>query len=147
MKDANSNCGRICIAGQKIHLSTVFAGHDVGVRQVEDDVWLVSFMDYDLGYFDLESNKVQALDNPFGPKVLRVWAVKSVNHVLGTNCQGCDQYVPLPLGGSGETRTRDQRIKSPLLYRLSYRPSVVLLDSILNKQEICLIRTLQEKPL
>ena len=26
-------------------------------------------------------------------------------------------------GGSGEIRTRDQRIKSPLLYRLSYRPS------------------------
>ena len=25
-------------------------------------------------------------------------------------------------GGSGEIRTRDQRIKSPLLYRLSYRP-------------------------
>ena len=67
-----TNCGRICIAGQKIHLSMVFAGHDVGVRQVEDDVWLVSFMDYDLGYFDLESNKVQALDNPFGPKVLGV---------------------------------------------------------------------------
>jgi putative transposase len=35
-------------------------------------------MDYDLGYFDLESNKVQALDNPFGPKVLGVWAVKKV---------------------------------------------------------------------
>ena len=66
------SCGRICIAGQKIHLSTVFAGHDVGVRQVEEEVWLVSFMDYDLGYFDLELNKVQALDNPFGPKVLGV---------------------------------------------------------------------------
>jgi putative transposase len=25
-----TQCGRICIAGQKIHLSTVFAGHDVG---------------------------------------------------------------------------------------------------------------------
>jgi hypothetical protein len=25
-------------------------------------------------------------------------------------------------GGSGEIRTRDQRIKSPLLYQLSYRP-------------------------
>ena len=28
----------------------------------------------------------------------------------------------LDAGGSGEIRTRDQRIKSPLLYRLSYRP-------------------------
>ena len=43
------------------------------VRTVEDDVWLVSFMDYDMAYFDMESNKVQALDNPFGPKVLGMW--------------------------------------------------------------------------
>ena len=28
-------------------------------------------------------------------------------------------------GGSGGTRTRDQRIKSPLLYRLSYRPKIL----------------------
>ena len=65
-----TNCGRICIEGKKIHLSTVFAGQDVGLRQVEDDVWLVSFMEYDMGYFDLESHRVQALENPFGPKVL-----------------------------------------------------------------------------
>jgi hypothetical protein len=65
-----TDCGRICLDGKKIHFSAVFAGHDGGVRQVEDDVWLVSFMDYDMAYFDMESNKVQALDNPFGPKVL-----------------------------------------------------------------------------
>ena len=63
-------CGRICIDRKKIHLSTVFAGQNVGVRQVEDRVWLVSFMDYDLGYFDLDSCKVEPLENPFGPKVL-----------------------------------------------------------------------------
>jgi len=65
-----TNCGRICLEGKKIHFSTVFAGQDVGLRQVEDDVWLVSFMEYDMGYFDLESHRVQALENPFGPKVL-----------------------------------------------------------------------------
>ena len=65
-----TNCGRICHEGKKIHFSTVFAGHDVGLRQVEDDVWLVSFMDYDMAYFDMESSRVQALENPFGPKVL-----------------------------------------------------------------------------
>ena len=69
-----TNCGRICIVGKKIHFITVFAGYDMGLRQVEDDVWLESFMDYDTAYFDLESNKVQALGNPFGPKVLGVWA-------------------------------------------------------------------------
>lgn len=65
-----TNCGRICLDGKKIHFSTVFAGHDVGLRQVEDDVWLVSFMDYDMAYFDMESSRVQALENPFGPKGL-----------------------------------------------------------------------------
>jgi transposase InsO family protein len=65
-----TNCGRICLDGKKIHFSTVFAGHDVGLRQVEEDVWLVSFMDYDMAYFDMESSRVQALENPFGPKVL-----------------------------------------------------------------------------
>jgi putative transposase len=27
-------------------------------------------MDYDLGYFDLETRTVEPLENPFGPKVL-----------------------------------------------------------------------------
>ena len=27
-------------------------------------------MDYDMAYFDIESHKVSALENPFGPKVL-----------------------------------------------------------------------------
>jgi hypothetical protein len=33
-------------------------------------IWLVSFMDYDLGYIDLEGKTLQPLDNPFGPKLL-----------------------------------------------------------------------------
>ena len=35
-----------------------------------DDIWLVSFMDYDLGYFDLETRVLEPLENPFGPKLL-----------------------------------------------------------------------------
>tara|TARA_B100001540_G_scaffold303608_2_gene312412 strand:+ start:3353 stop:3481 length:129 start_codon:yes stop_codon:yes gene_type:complete len=37
------------IGRRKINLSTVFAGQYVGVREVADEVWLVSFMEYDLG--------------------------------------------------------------------------------------------------
>jgi hypothetical protein len=33
-------------------------------------LWLVSFIDYDLGYFDHETCRLEPLDNPFGPKVL-----------------------------------------------------------------------------
>ena len=63
-------CGRICLHRKKINLSTVFAGQAVGIKEVEEGIWLVSFMDYDLGYIDLEEKTLQPLDNPFGPKVL-----------------------------------------------------------------------------
>jgi hypothetical protein len=41
----------------------------VGVKEVDDGIWLVSFMNYDLGYIDLEEKTLQPLENPFGPKV------------------------------------------------------------------------------
>jgi len=49
----------------------VFAGQIVGIREVADEIWLVSFMDYDLGFFDREKGRVEPALNPFGPdKVL-----------------------------------------------------------------------------
>ena len=60
-------CGRICLHRKKVNLSTVFAGQTVGIKEVDDGVWLVSFMHYDLGYIDLEQRTLQPLDNPFGP--------------------------------------------------------------------------------
>ena len=66
-----TQCGRICIGRRKINLSTVFAGQFVGIREVADGVWLVSFMDYDLGFFDRTLNRVEPVgENPFAPKVL-----------------------------------------------------------------------------
>jgi hypothetical protein len=65
-----TTCGRICLHRKKINLSTVFAGQAVGIKEVEEGIWLVSFMDYDLGYIDLEEKTLQPLDNPFGQKVL-----------------------------------------------------------------------------
>jgi putative transposase len=65
-----TTCGRICFNRQKINLSLVFAGQNVGIKQVSEQIWLVSFMEYDLGYFDDETCRLEPLDNPFGPKVL-----------------------------------------------------------------------------
>jgi putative transposase len=49
----------------------VFSGQFVGVREVADEVWLVSFMDYDLGFFDNTENRVEPVgENPFELKVL-----------------------------------------------------------------------------
>lgn len=55
---------------KKISLSLVLAGQKVGIKEVSDKIWLVTFMDYDLGYFDEETCKLEPLENPFGPKVL-----------------------------------------------------------------------------
>lgn len=63
-------CGRICYKQRKINLSTVFAGQNVGIKQTDERIWLVSFMHYDLGYFDDETARLEPLQNPFGPKVL-----------------------------------------------------------------------------
>jgi putative transposase len=49
------------MAPHKITLSTVFAGQKVGVKQVADKIWLVSFMDYDLGFFDEETTRLEPI--------------------------------------------------------------------------------------
>jgi putative transposase len=40
-----------------------------GIKEVNDDILLASFMDYDLGYFDLETRMLEPIDNPFGPRL------------------------------------------------------------------------------
>ncbi len=65
-----THCGRICFKGRKVNLSQVFAGQQVGVRQVSERIWLVTFMHYDLGYFDDETCRLEPIENPFSPKVL-----------------------------------------------------------------------------
>lgn len=62
-------CGRICLHRKRINISTVLAGQRLGIREVDEGIWLVSFMHYDLGYFDLEQKTLQPLDNPFGPRL------------------------------------------------------------------------------
>jgi putative transposase len=65
-----TTCGRICFKKRKVNLSLVFAGQRVGVKQVDERIWLVSFMHYDLGYFDDETCRLEPIENPFGPVVL-----------------------------------------------------------------------------
>ena len=63
-----TKCGRICIGNRKINLSTVFAGQKVGIREVADNIWLVSYMDEDLGFYDEEVGRVEPGPNPFLPE-------------------------------------------------------------------------------
>lgn len=62
-------CGRIRIYRKKINISTALAGQRLGIKEVDDGIWLVSFMRYDLGFIDLEQKTLQPIDNPFGPRL------------------------------------------------------------------------------
>jgi transposase InsO family protein len=64
-----TTCGRICMHRKKINVSTVLAGQRLGIKEVDEGIWLVSFMHYDLGYIDLEQRTLQTLDNPFGARL------------------------------------------------------------------------------
>src|SRR5437762_13938536 len=59
-------CGRICMHRKRLNISTVLAGQRLGIKEVDDGIWIVSFMHYDLGFIDLEQKTQQPLDNPFG---------------------------------------------------------------------------------
>ena len=54
---------------KRINISHVLAGQRVGVKEVDECSWIVSFMQYDLGYIDLEQKTLQPLDNQFGTRL------------------------------------------------------------------------------
>ena len=41
----------------------------IGVKQVDERIWLVTFMHYDLGFFDDETCRLEPAENPFQAKV------------------------------------------------------------------------------
>ena len=62
-------CGRICMHRKRINVSYVLAGQRLGIKEVDEGIWIVSFMHYDLGYIDSEQKTLQPLDYPFGPRL------------------------------------------------------------------------------
>ena len=100
-------CGRICMNRKKINISTVMAGQRLGIKEVDDGIWLVSFMHYDLGYIDLEQRTLQTIDNPFGTRLSPMSKVRSVTHVSGPDTNWA--------GRSGGTRTPNPRFWRPVL--------------------------------
>jgi transposase InsO family protein len=65
-----TRCGRICFKKKKVNISTALAGQDIGVKEVSDGVWLVTFMNYDLGFFDLNNKKIDPCEYPFAPEIV-----------------------------------------------------------------------------
>ena len=78
-----TNCGRICMHRKKINVSTVLAGQNLGIKEVDDGIWLVSFIRYDLGYIDPGTENPADHRQPVRHEV--------VTHVLGTLCNPMSQ--------------------------------------------------------
>ena len=93
-------------AGNSIS-SSVLAGQRLGIKEVDEGIWLVTFMHYDLGYFDLEQKD---LANPRQPVRHQV-----VTHVLGTICHPCLRAGQFRSGALGGIRTPDPPICSLVL--------------------------------
>ena len=56
----------------------------VGLHPVADQIWLVSFIDFDLGVFDEDCGRVEPATNPFStPKVQTMGLASDANHALG----------------------------------------------------------------
>jgi hypothetical protein len=89
---------------RKINVSQVVAGQTVGVKQVNDPLWLVTFMHDDLGYFG---------DETCG------WsrsATRSARH-----CHPCLRNGPEKGGAPGRIRTCDLWLRRPTLYPAELR--------------------------
>ena len=79
------------------------------MTQVGERVWLVSFMPYDLGYFDDETIRVEPIENPFGPKVLPMSPEETVTHVTGIDPRkvvGATGFEPATPCAQGRCATR-----------------------------------------
>ena len=64
-----TNCGRICMGKKKINVTRVLGGQNVGITQTDDKIWLVSFMNFELGYFDETTCRLELTYNPFNKKM------------------------------------------------------------------------------
>ena len=59
---------RICFSARKTRLGRAFASQQAGVK--EEEIRRVSLASYEIGYFDLDTCRLEPVDNPFGARVL-----------------------------------------------------------------------------
>ena len=98
-------CGRICLHRNKINISTVLAGQKLGIKEVDEGTWLVSFSHY-------ISDTSTWSRRPCNPSTTR----------SARGCHPCLRYVLLPMspgwttqsnGGEGGIRTPDTVARMP----------------------------------
>ena len=111
--------------GKKINISIVLAEQKLGIKEVDDGIWLVSSMHYDLGYIDLEQRTLQTIDNPFGSRLspmspgrtLKKMAVprglEPLTFGLGNRCSIRLSYGTVCYRDMSQTRCRFAMLRGP----------------------------------
>lgn len=69
-KSSGITCTPSPTGTSKINLNAAFAGQNVGVREVANNIWLVSLMHFDLGCFDHDTGRVECAPNLLSVKLL-----------------------------------------------------------------------------
>ncbi len=122
--------GRLCLHRKRINISSVLAGQRLGIKEVDEGIWLASFMHYDLGYFDLEQKTLQPLTtrsargrhpclrydlSPMCPG----WTRRTLERAKGfepstpTLARSCSTPELHPRPNSGRARRPDERAPMP----------------------------------
>jgi hypothetical protein len=96
-------CGRICIYKKKINLSTALAGQAVGIKEVDDRIWLVV----------LWTRLYRSGGKSFAALTYSLWP-KSVSYVFGTLCKGCLRTIHVGFGAGDGNRTHVRSLGSLL---------------------------------
>jgi hypothetical protein len=97
----------------------LFAGQNVGVTQMGERIWLVTFMRYDLGYFDDETCRLEPIDNPLG--------TESVIRPLGIECYLSAQNRPRKVVGATGFEPATPCAQGRCATRLRYAPTEAIL--------------------
>jgi hypothetical protein len=66
-----------------LRLGLVAAPRLVGLREVDEGIWLVTFMHDDLGHIDLEQKTFQPIHNPSGTRLSPMFQERGVTCVSG----------------------------------------------------------------
>ena len=83
-----SRFGCIWLGSRKIILSLALAEQLVGIREADDQVWQVSFLQYDLGYFDREQDRVEPGPNPSAPDRVLTMCPDGPSDQVDCDCWG-----------------------------------------------------------
>ena len=108
-------------------MSHVFVGQPVAIRELSDEVWLLTFMHHDLGFFDHQTGRVTRAENHIGAKVLGhdpvspmcpEWTWAAVGSSLGfeprTVWQNHETCVQQPRYEQGGRRVGSSKFQKPV---------------------------------